>query len=152
MLLAVVYGVYVWFLPSPQQAAANKDENEQKRLNAFILKVAEQTATGLPKNMAYVLQKAEAKWKGDPLIQIEPKTIAEKEDSPKPVISPKVKYTGFLRMGDRRLAIIDGMEYEAGDRLEPSGFIIRSISPSHVVIAHPGRKKKTIKLPLEETQ
>jgi hypothetical protein len=61
-------------------------------------------------------------------------------------------YTGFLRMGDKRLAIINGMEYEVGEILEPGGFTIRSISPSRVVIAPPGRKKKTLILPMEETE
>jgi hypothetical protein len=61
-------------------------------------------------------------------------------------------YTGFLRMDDKRLAIINGMEYEVGDSLEPGGFVIRSISAGRVVIAPPGKKKKTITLPMEETE
>jgi hypothetical protein len=152
MLLAVIYGIYVWFLSSPQQAATVSDDNELKGLNAFIIKVAEKTTTRLSKNQAYVLQKAEAKWKQDPLIQIEPKTSEEEEDSHQPVLTAKMMYSGFLRMGDKRLAIINGMEYETGDILEPGGFIIRSISAGRVVIAPPGRKKKTIILPMEETE
>ena len=62
MLLAVIYGIYAWFLPSPQQAATVNEGNGQKALKAFIIKVAEKTTTGLSKNQAYVLQKAEAKW------------------------------------------------------------------------------------------
>jgi hypothetical protein len=152
MLLSVVYGIYVWFLPSPQPAATVNDDHQQKALSAFITNVAEKATTGLSKNIAYVLQKAEAKWERDPLIRIEPKTTEEEEDSQQPVVSSKITYSGFLRMGDKRLAIINGMEYETGDRLEPSGFIIRSISPSRVVIALPGKKKKTINLPMEETE
>ena len=152
MLLAAVYGIYAWFLSSPQQAATLNDDNEQKVLNAFIIKVAQKTTTGLSKNQAYVLQKAEAKWKRDPLIQIEPKTSEQEEDSQQSVLTSKIMYTGFLRMGDKRLAIINGMEYEAGEILEPGGFTIRSISPSRVVIAPPGSKKKTLILPMEETE
>jgi hypothetical protein len=55
-------------------------------------------------------------------------------------------------MGDKRLAIINGMEYETGDILEPDGFIIRNITPSRVVIAPAGKKKKTLILPMEETE
>ena len=143
VLLAAVYGIYAWFLSSPQQAATLNDDNEQKALNAFIIKVVQKTTTGLSKNQAYVLQKAEAKWKRDPLIQIEPKTPEEEEDRQQPVLTSKMIYSGFLRMGDKRLAIINGMEYETGDILEPEGFVIRSISSSRVVIAAPGRKKKT---------
>jgi len=153
MILSVVYGAYVWFLPESQQAATLKeDDNQQKVLNAFIFKVAEKIKTGFPKNQAYVLQKAEAQWKRDPLIQIEPKTSEKEEDSQQPVLTSKMIYTGFLRMGDKRLAIINGMEYETGDILEPGGFVIRSISSSRVVIAAPGRKKKTMILPIEEPE
>ena len=152
MVLSVVYGIYIWFLPTPQKSASVIGDNEQKVLKAFILKVAEKIKPGPSKNQAYVLQKAEAVWKRDPLIQIEPKTSEEEVGSPQPVLTSDLMYTGFLRMGDKRLAIINGMEYEAGDRLEPSGFIIRSISASRVVIAPPGNKKKTINLPMEETE
>jgi len=152
MLLAAVYGIYAWFLSSPQQAATLNDDNQQKGLNAFIINVVKKTTTGLSKNQAYVLQKAEAKWKRDPLIQIEPKTSEQEEDGQQPVLTSKIMYTGFLRMGDKRLAIINGMEYEAGEILEPGGFTIRSISPSRVIIAAPGRNEKTLILPMEETE
>jgi hypothetical protein len=55
-------------------------------------------------------------------------------------------------MGDTRLAIINGMEYEAGDQLEPGGFIIRRILPNHVEVVPPGKNKKTMILPMEETE
>ena len=152
-LLTVVYGIYVWFLASPQQATTVTGDNDQKALNAFILKVAEKTGSRLSEKQIYALQKAENKWKRDPLIQIEPKTSTEEvEERQEPVLTSKANYTGFLSMGDKRLAIINGTEYEAGDVLEPDGFIIQSISPSRVVIAPPGKKKKTLTLPLEETE
>ena len=54
-------------------------------------------------------------------------------------------------MGDKRLAIINGMEYETGDILESGGGIIRKIFPDHVVISPRGGNKKTMTLPMEET-
>jgi hypothetical protein len=57
MLLAAIYGIYAWFLSSPQQAATLNDDNEQKGLNAFIINVVQKATTGLSKNQAYVLQK-----------------------------------------------------------------------------------------------
>ena len=151
-LVAVIYGIYIWFLSSPQQAATAFGDNDQKALKAFILKVAEQTSRRLSKSQAYVLGKAESQWKQDPLIQIEPKPPEEVEDRQEPVLTSEAIYTGFLRMGEKKLAIINGMEYEAGDILEPDGFIIRSISPSRVVIAPSGKTKKTLTLPLEESE
>ena len=62
-ILTVFYGIYVWFLASPQQSAiAVDDKKNQKELNAFILKVAEKTAVRLSKNQVYALQKAQAQW------------------------------------------------------------------------------------------
>jgi hypothetical protein len=151
-LVAVVYGIYVWFLSSPQQAATAFGDNDQKALKTFILKVAERTSNKLSKSQAYVLRKAETQWKQDPFIQVEPKASEEVEDRQEPVLTSEAIYTGFLRMGEKKLAIINGMEYETGDILEPDGFIIRSISPSRVVIAAPGKTKKTLTLPMEETE
>ena len=154
MLLSVVYGVYILFLSSPQQKAILNVGNDQEALKAFIIKKKKKMSTGLSKNQAYVLQKAETKWKQDPLIQIKPEVVEEKEEIPQsePVLATKIVYPGFLEMGNKRLAIINGMEYESGDILEPGGYTIRSISASRVVIAFPDRQNTTMNLPMEETE
>jgi len=153
MVLAVVYGVYIMFFESPPKTntfTAGGDR-ELEALNTFITKVADKTKSGLSKKQAYVLNKAQTAWKQDPLLQLEAQKV-EVDTGPAPVLDARVKYTGFLQMGKTRLAIISGMEYEAGERLEPGGFIIRRILPDHVVVAPPGKKKKTMILPMEETE
>ena len=153
MVLAVVYGVYIMFFESPKQAntfSAGGDR-ELEALNTFITKVADKTKSGPSKQQAYVLQKAQIGWKQDPLVQLEAQKV-KVDTGPDPVLDARVQYTGFLEMGDTRLAIISGMEYEIGDRLEPGGFVIRRILPNHVVVAPPGKKKKTMILPMEETE
>ena len=45
-------------------------------------------------------------------------------------------YNGYLEMGDRRLAVIDGIEYEEGDILARGIFRILSISPQEIIIEH----------------
>lgn len=153
MVLSVIYGIYIIFFESSRQTrtARTSGDRELEMLSTFITKVAEKTKSGPSKEQAYILNKAQAAWKQDPLIQLEAKKI-EVDTGPEPVLDSKVQYTGFLQMGDTRLAIINGMEYEAGDQLEPGGFIIRDILPNHVVVAPPGKKKKTMILPMEETE
>lgn len=151
MLLAVVYGAYTFLFASPRLEGVGNGDPEQNALKAFIVQVAEKSKTGLSKSQSYVLQKAQTDWKQDPLIQIDTGKTQKKEAQPIKLKS-NLLYTGFLQMGDKRLAIINGVEYESGDKLEPGGFIIRSIFPNHVVIAAPGGSKKTITLPMEETQ
>lgn len=151
MLLAVIYGAFTLFFTPPKQTAVKKGGQNQKSLNAFIIQVAEKTKTGLSKNQAYVLQKAQAAWKRDPLIKIAARK-PEKKDRRQYDLKSKAKYTGFLQMGDKRLAIINGMEYETGDILEPGGYIIRNIMPNHVVIAARGGNRKSMILPMEEIE
>ena len=151
MLLAIVYGGYTFLLSTPGQEGVVKGDQEQKELKAFIMQVAEKSKTGLSKSQAYILQKAQTDWKQDPLIQIEPRK-REERDTRQLKLKSNLQYTGFLEMGDTRLAIINGVEYETGDRLEPDGFVIRSIFPNRVVIAPPGGSKKTVTLPMEEPQ
>ena len=153
MVLAVIYGVYIMFFESPQKTnnfIAGGDR-ELEALNTFITKVADKTKSGLSEKQAYVLNKAQTAWKQDPLVQLEAKKVVV-DTGPQPVLDARVKYTGFLQMGDTRLAIINGMEYAVDDRLVPGGFIIRRILPDHVVVTPPGKKKKTMILPMQETE
>jgi len=155
MLGVVVYGVYMLFFSGPQKAVIVKSTGakELTTLKAFITQVADKTKTGFSKKQAYILDKAQAAWKQDPFVQIQSKKIESEEDVGKSaVLKSDVRYSGFLQMGGKRLAIINGMEYEAGDKLEPGGFIIRSILPNRVVIVPPGKEKKTMILPMEEDE
>ena len=140
MLLVVAFGVYTWFFSSPQNAAVKSADQGQKSLNEFVVKVAEKTKTGLSKTQAYILKKAQTDWNRDPLVRIEPKKSVEKNRTANRLKS-KILYTGFLQMGDKRLAIINGLEYEIGDILEPGGYIVRNIHPRHVVIRSRGENK-----------
>jgi len=153
MVLSVVYGVYIMFFDSPKQIKTFSagGDRQLEALNTFITKVAEKSKSGPSKKQAYILQKAQADWKQDPFVQLQPNKVAE-DTGPAPVLDDRVRYTGFLQMGDTRLAIISGMEYEPGDRLEPGGFIIRSIFPNRVVVSPPGKNKKSMILPMEETE
>ena len=155
MVLAVCYGVYTIFLAGPPDEDAFKTggDKELETLNLFIAKVADKTKNSLSKEQAYVLLKAQEKWKQDPLLQIEPEMSPEEKEARQPlVLESKILYSGFLQMGDKRLAILNGIEYEIGDRLDPGGLIVREIYPNHVVIGSPNVKSKKVILPMEEIE
>ena len=155
MVLSVVYGVYTVFLSGPQEETAFKSggDKELEALNSFITKVADKTKNSLSKEQVYVLQKAQIEWKQDPLLQIKPKISKEETEARKPlVLESKILYTGFLQMGNKRLAILNGLEYEIGDRLEARGLIVRNIHPNYVVIGSPDIKSKKVILPMEEIE
>jgi hypothetical protein len=159
MLLTVAYGVYAVFFEgktNPQEAFTISATQKLENLNAFITKVAEASKAGLSKEDQYIIQQAEADWKQDPLISAELKDRPQSEINKASQIQRasipdlNVAYTGFMQMGDKKFAIINGVEYTAGDRLEEGEYIVRSITPRQVVIVSTGRSKKKFIFPLEE--
>ncbi|MGD8522885.1 MAG: hypothetical protein PVF56_17180, partial [Desulfobacterales bacterium] len=84
-LLALVYGAYEVFFRSPPEVPTFQTSGKGKSLdslNSFINKVAEAAQEGLSETDAYIIQRAEAQWIQDPLIQIRkpPKVESEPED------------------------------------------------------------------------
>ncbi len=155
-VLALIYGVYIVFLePKAQQPTFTTSQNQLENLNAFITKVAAATKEGLSEKDSEIIERAEKAWVRDPLVrmrkpvQVEEETEqAEKETQPQGMIL----YTGYLEMGSMRLAIINGNEYATGDTLEQGGYVVRSISPSQIVLATTDGTKNKFIVPLQETQ
>ena len=159
MLLSVVYGVYAVFFEGKggtQEITTISATKQLENLNSFITKVAEASKAGLSKEDKYIIQLAEAEWKQDPLINAElkdrPESEIQKAKKVAPVSIPDldIAYTGFMQMGDIKFAIINGLEYATGDRLEQGDYILRSITPNRVVIVSTGPSKKRYIFPLEE--
>ena len=153
MVVAIAYGVYTVFFSAPREASISSGHKETDTLDSFVNKIAKQSKTGLSKEQTYILQKARTEWKQDPFVRIAPKMTREEKVNRQPlVLNSKILYTGFLEMGNKRLAIINGMEYEVGDILDQAGLVVKNISPSHVVVAAPDNKNKTLMLPMEEIE
>jgi hypothetical protein len=162
MLLTVVYGIYVLFFEgkgeSSMTTTASVSATKQlESLNAFITKVAEASKAGLSKEDKYIISRAESAWKQDPLTTVEltdrpEDEIKRQKQQVVQTTGPQlnVSYTGFMQMGDKKFAIIDGFEYAAGDELAQGGFIVRSITPRQVVIVSTDRSKKKFIFMLEE--
>jgi len=159
MLLTVIYGVYTVFFEgkggTPEIATISATK-ELENLNSFITKVAEASKSGLSEEDKYIIELAEAEWKQDPLILAELKDRPESEIKKAAQVTKvsipdlNISYTGFMQMGDIKFAIINGVEYATGDRLEQGDYILRSITPSRVVIVPTGPSKKRYIFPLEE--
>jgi hypothetical protein len=158
-VVALLYGVYIVFLepkPGEQKFAANPNPKaDLDQLNTFITKIAAATKEGLSEKDSYILQRAENQWIRDPLVRIRKPDESERESrktAQKARPDVAIQYTGFLEMGTMRLAIINGNEYAAGDRLEQGGYIVRSISPTQIVVTAGDGSKNLFIVPLQETQ
>jgi hypothetical protein len=154
MVVAVAYGAYALFFEKPPGPQTLQTQTGLDSLNTFVTKVAETTKSGLSEEDAYIVQQAESQWHQDPMATIKSKTEAEvkqqEEEAQAPPPGVKIVYSGYLQMGDKSLAIINGMEYETGDELSGGGYVVRNISPSRVVLAKTPDGKQTLVIPLVE--
>jgi len=111
--------------------------------------------TTTSESSALVIQKAEAAWAQDPFLEIR-KPQATRPEAPAAKCAVRLPgnlvYSGFIEIGAKRMAIISGMEYEAGDLVNPGGFTLKSILPTKVLMVATQRDGTQIELPLQEIE
>ncbi|MCK9231034.1 MAG: general secretion pathway protein GspB [Syntrophales bacterium] len=65
-----------------------------------------------------------------------------------PVVSDMAEigflYTGYLEVGARRMAIINGIDYHTGESMDVPGYILRSVTPRQVVIVDQEGRQITV--------
>jgi len=151
MVLSLVYGFYVFYIEAPGKKVALVPDGKLESLNKFISHIANLTQESLSEIDSYIIEKAPKQWNKDPLLSSDTKFQFKAENTQADLSALKVniKYTGYLKMGAKNIAILNGLEYEEGEELENSGFIIRKIFPEQVIIEIKG-KQKEIAIPLEE--
>ncbi|MBK5101160.1 MAG: hypothetical protein JJE15_09245 [Desulfobacteraceae bacterium] len=149
MFLAVIYAVYALFLSAPKNASPVPSGEELKGLQALVDELKQNLQKeNLSEADTYVLEKVNAEWGPDPFLEkkIEQKTSSALDGLPEDI---NLNYYGYLEIGKRRVAIINGMEYETGEELELEGYVVRGIYPTKAVIEIRARQSK-ITLPLVE--
>ncbi|MCF8036965.1 MAG: hypothetical protein K9K62_08850, partial [Desulfobacteraceae bacterium] len=136
MIVALVYGAFELFLSpgengSQQQDAGPDIETARQMEQEINTRISR---ADLNAEQAYILEMAGRQWQRDPFYVL-PKQEDITERQPETESSPgKLKYTGYLEIGNTEMAIINGLEYRTGERLEQGGGMVRSISPRRVVI------------------
>lgn len=152
MVLTVGYGAIELLLPR-NRAAGSLPAAAAEGVNAFIAKVADTIKSAASDSSALVVQKAEAAWKQDPFLEIrKPQPPPPDPKGPKDETRMNLVYSGFIEIGAKRMAIINGMEYEAGDTVNPGGFTVKSVLPTKVLIGSPQRGGAPIELPLKDIE
>ena len=159
MCVTVIYGAYEVLFSgssksnkSPTIAQSNSDDlqtivagisqkltvanNERENVNAVVKAVSELTKDPF----IQTIQPLSAK----PDVQVKQNKTVEKSTR-----EISFSYSGFMQVGDIRLAIIDGIEYVEGDAIGATGYYIRSISDQRVVLGQVNGKE-IIRLPLQE--
>jgi len=150
MALTIVYGAYSFFA-EPQRYAQMPSPTESKleAFHKFISNVANLTKDGLSEIDAYIIEHISDQWTKDPLLNIT--RDVKIGDQSEVIKSLDIIYTGYLEMGPKRMAIINGMEYESGEPLAKGGHRVGLIYPDRVVIVT-RESNQEVAVPLVESQ
>ena len=151
MVMAGIYGAYSLFFASPSSDDLLNPKMGVEDVNQFVVEVTGQINKDVLSEVdTYAIKKATAPWKNDPFFRSESALNSGIErEGDDLVLIVDFTYTGYIQMGDKMLAIINGLEYETGDTIDPGGYIVRSISPSRVELN--AEKNETIILKLDDT-
>jgi hypothetical protein len=147
LVVATVYAAYDFFIAPRAKRDVIDVGDRTAKLDAFINEVT----TYMPKGSrsafeVYTVSRAEAHWKHDPFY--ERKSYREwmkvKEPARAGGGAQKISfnYSGYVNMKDKRMAIINGIEYESGDPLEVEGYVLKGIYQNKVVIENVKSRSK----------
>ncbi|MFZ5569893.1 MAG: hypothetical protein ACOZF0_05790 [Thermodesulfobacteriota bacterium] len=148
MMGVVIYGA-VQFFGSSTRSPGLDAQGEVPGLDAFIVTMAGILNKQNPFEADYVLEKAVKPFAKDPFVTVN--ALPDKNAGPEktaPSDYPMV-YTGYVRVGDTMVAVINGTEYETGDMIEPGGYRVTRISPEQVELQAKTGEKKSVQLPNE---
>ena len=152
MAIAVLYGAYALFFSSPIKPVTKTSEQGVEETETFVLDMVKfLTKDDTSTIDTYIITRAASGWNRDPFLRSELffESTGNKESSEAEAVVVSFRYTGYLETGDKKLAVINGMEYEEGENLDQAGYFLRSISKARVIVGKKG-EMNNITLSLEE--
>jgi hypothetical protein len=144
MVIAILYVAVDFLIPKKKDSAMNLKQ-KQEELNTFMATMTATLGKNAPQNLGLLIfSRAEKEWPQDPFLDekshrswIQARTMM-KEKEKDTNVAPKIEftYTGFIEVGGKRMAIVNGNEYKEGEALDIKGYVLTSVSPTSVVIVN----------------
>lgn len=152
MMLSLLYGMYV-FLLSPKKLLTYSEAEKSIDATAFIQEINTTLGkTALNEFESHAMKQIKAEWTNNPFYEQKLGRDAAKESGKTAEILMSLNYTGYLEIGEKKMAIINGIEYGAGEPLyikDGEEYMIKNIYPSKVVIQN-GADKAVFEVLLQE--
>ena len=148
MAIVILYAAVDFLTPARKTSATNLKQ-KQDELNTFVATMTATLGKNAPKNLGpLIFSRAEREWTQDPFLDekshrswVQAKTTM-KEKEKVAIAAPKVEFTysGYIEVGGKRMAIVNGNEYKEGEALDINGYVLTSVSPARVVIVNRATK------------
>ena len=137
--ILVIGGFEFFYSPSgkkEQEARQMNIEDEKTQMAAFVTKVqAEVALNKVDDDLRYLLSRIEADWMGDPFYEgANPFLKTFKDEEPETDLPITIVYSGYIGVGERRMAVLNGNEYEIGEQIDEGVYLVKQIFPDHLVL------------------
>lgn len=159
MAIAILYAAFVFLYPkakgSPTVTTQKAMEQKNAELNQFVTGLNAGLDKEWMKNVgALIFSRAERPWTQDPFLESGTYKVwlkANEAAKMAPVAPPKITfiYSGYIELGQKKMAIINGIEYSEGDPLDIAGYVLKSVNASRAVIEN-RRNGVTENVPLQD--
>lgn len=139
MAVVILYFAFDYLAPKKKIPGVDMTQKTAE-LQTFVADLTTGLGKDSSKNLGtLIFSRAEREWTQDPFLDsraYKSWTQAKAADKEPVVAAPKIEfvYSGYLEVDRKRMAIINGMEYREGDGLDTKGYVLKSVSPSSVVI------------------
>jgi len=131
MVFSVLFSLGYYLTPS-LTGTGEKPGEEYVDSEKIIQEIAvELKKVAASPNENYVIARAEAAWTKDPFYR-------KMQHAPEKAAAGarEIVYSGFVDMGESKLAVINGSTYQVGEKLDfGTAFFLKIVEPSRVVIA-----------------
>ena len=146
--LFVLYAIYDLLIAGPAAKKAKAVAEPAKIeavVNTLSTDLMKYKAGGVD---AYLAKRAETDWGNSPFWERESYRVfaGNKESSAGGV---KFVYSGYVDMEQKKIAIINGVEYQTGEALETEGYELKSVMPESVLIVN-RRTGSQLSVPMQE--
>jgi hypothetical protein len=152
MAIVILYAAFDYLMPQKKISGVDTTQKSAE-LKTFMTDLTAGLGNDASKNLGgLIFSRAEKEWTQDPFLDSKAyKTWTQVKVIAKEAAAPKIDfvYSGFIEADRKRMAIINGMEYREGEGLENKGYVLKSVSPSSVVIEN-REIGATINVPLLE--
>jgi hypothetical protein len=152
MIIVAAYGGYTYFSNSGTRTIIDNSKQNLSELKKFVIGAATSLSNEyISATDRYIIDQAEKVWPQDPFLQAGTRLTSEPFEARAEVTvqTVQISYTGFLQTSDALIAIVNGTEYETGDQLNETGYYVKRILPTKIVLGIENNPD-TIILPLDE--
>ena len=150
VFLAMIYGTYSLIFGSSPDKAGHDKLSQKRELTDLSNEITKQLQTDITLNTAIkYIDKASFVWKGNPFLKTvlkEEPVIKKSNKKEKRIYDDVLFYSGYLKVANKRIAVINGAEYQVGEAIKEGGYIVRKIAPNHINLEGDGKEIRTIQI------